>query len=252
MVELSNEQRQALLSDGRSERILAERVWQNLTQSTQLDLLEVCAPWDAPLPAAVRDEGGRARSISIHNGYDLSTNQGFQKAANLIRTLRPRYLHVPPPCGPWRVVRNLVSPKHRSEENLAKLGRERLLSRRLLKNCKRLCEIQRRELNQGAGGSVHEDELHHGGGEQPLCAQSWKLPEFRSMVKMCGGEKFRVDGCMHGMRIGSGHHSVRKPWGWFFSLQGVRKALERKCVHGSAAHETLRGHWAAASAAYPY
>ena len=44
-----------------------------------LDLLEVCAPWDAPLTQTVREFGGKAMSIiGVHNGYDLTTLKGFR------------------------------------------------------------------------------------------------------------------------------------------------------------------------------
>ena len=129
---------------------------------------------------------------------------------------------------------------------------EQLQSRKLLKQCRKLCEIQRKELNGAAGGSLSGDDIqHHAGGEQPLRASSWKLSELRDMVQMCGGERFGVDGCMLGLRDAKSGEFIRKPWGWFSSLPSIRTALEKRCVHGKCAHENIRGPKAAPTAIYP-
>ena len=52
-----------------------------VSRGSTLDLLEVCAPWDSPLSAAVREAGGKAMSVGVHNGYDLSASEGFRKTA---------------------------------------------------------------------------------------------------------------------------------------------------------------------------
>ena len=212
----------------------------------------MCAPWDAPLSGAVREEGGKAMAIGVHNGYDLTTKEGFRRAAELVRKARPRYLHISPPCGPWSPLRNLVSRHQNQEQQRIQLGREQLHSRKLLKHCRKLCEIQRKELNGAAGGSLlGEEDRHHAGGEQPLRARSWQLSEFRDMDHMCGGERFSVDGCMHGLRNGKTGDLIRKPWEWFSSLPAIRTALERQCAHGPCAHENIRGPQAAPTAGYP-
>ena len=72
----------------------------------KLDLLEVCAPWDSPSSGAVRELGGKAVSIGLHNGFDLSTRQGFLKAASVVRKTNPLYLHISPPCFPWSPLQN--------------------------------------------------------------------------------------------------------------------------------------------------
>ena len=51
-------------------RVNVQKAWDSLVTGSQLDLLEVCAPWDSPLVRAVREAGGRAVAIGIHNGYD--------------------------------------------------------------------------------------------------------------------------------------------------------------------------------------
>ena len=111
----------------------------NLVGKGSYALLEVCAPWDAPLSHAVREAGGKAMAIGLHNGYDMSTMQGFRQAAKLVRELRPRYLHVSPPCDPWTA---FWTCHQRNAEQVAKLKQRRQVSRRLLRNCRRLLEAR--------------------------------------------------------------------------------------------------------------
>ena len=218
----------------------------NLIGESSLDLLEVCAPWDAPLTQAVKDAGGRAMAVGIHNGYDLTTNQGFKDVAKLIREYKPRYLHVSPPCDPWTAFSNC---NQRTEEQVSRLHERRRISRRLLRNCRRLLEIQVQELN-GSVGLIPDMGPHHGGGEHPLHAQSWRVPDMRKMVRLCG-ERFAVHGCMHGMCSRDTRELVKKPWGWFSTHAGIRKALERKCIHGTGAHRVIQGSITSSTAVYP-
>ena len=116
----------------------------NLVGKGSYALLEVCAPWDAPLSHAVREAGGKAMAIGLHNGYDMSTMQGFRQAAKLVRELRPRYLHVSPPCDPWTALSN---SNQRNAEQVAKLRQRRqpptllTLGGNLLLTCSAKCHL---------------------------------------------------------------------------------------------------------------
>ena len=81
-------------------------------------------------------------------------------------------------------------------------------------------------------------------GEHPLRAQSWGLPEMKDMVRQCGGQRFTLHGCMHGLVSHESKKPCLKPWGWFSSLPSVREALQKSCSH----HPSK----AAAIATYPY
>ena len=212
-----------------------------------MDLLEVCCPWDSPLSAAVIRAGGRAFRMGIHNGYDLSTKAGLAKAVRKLKELRPRYLDVSPPCFPWSTATNgaLGNPAM-----LAKLHQNRQHGRKVLKGCAKLIEIQRQELN-GQTSMCSESSAGHAGGEHPLCALSWKEPSVRRMVSLCGGEKFRVDGCRYGMYSKRGQGPIQKPWGWFSSSEAVRKAIQKRCQHGSGEHVSMNSRKKVASATYP-
>lgn len=181
-----------------------------------LDLLEICAPWDSPLTKAVIQEGGRAMSIGLHNGYDLKTVAGFKAALALLRKTKPRYIHVSPPCDPWTAIQNC---NQKTEAQKISLAQKRQESRKLMKHCQRLVEVQVCELNGECGWTPENPEFHHAGGEHPLHAQSWKEPEMKQMVRLCGG-RFSVHGCRHGMVSRKTGLLVKKPWGWFSTHKG--------------------------------
>ena len=214
-----------------------------------LDLLEVCAPWDSPMCRAVRARGGRAFAIGIHNGFDLTKREGFLRAASLVRTCKPRYVHFSPPCDPWTSLQNC---NQKTEAQRIRLKVLRGRHSKLIKNCRKLAEIQRFELNSDLGLDVDNQCLkHHFGGEHPLRAQSWSLPDMKRMVKICG-ERFVVYGCSHGLRNPKTGKFLLKPWGWFATHEGVRKALERACVHERGEHDHVQGSLTAPTAVYPY
>ena len=137
--DLSKDGEAGLFDPHHDEMIHAVDSLRQLTGVGTLDLLEVCAPWDAPLTQTVREFGGKAMSIGVRNGYDLSTLKGFQSAAKLIRTCRPKYLHISPPCDPWTAVQTC---NQRNPEQVHQLQERRQVTQKLLRNLRRLVEIQ--------------------------------------------------------------------------------------------------------------
>ena len=244
--ELSESLRKHLEQEVDFGRVEFQKSWEVLVNGSSLDLLEGCAPWDSPLSQAVRETGGRAMSIGVHNGYDLSTSEGFRRVLALVRETKPRYIHVSPLCGPWTSLQNLNVNR---QDQQRRLIQERVCSRRLLKNCCRLIAVQRQEVQCGAGCSFEG----HAGGEHPHRASSWKLPEMKEMVRLCGGKRFVVHGCEHGLRDATSGKLHKKPWGWFTSLCRVQQALERPCTHSQEQHEPIQGgRRSAQTATYPY
>ena len=136
-----------------------------------LDLLEVCAPWDSPLVEAVQKAGGHAMAIGLHNDYDLATRRGFVRAAALIRQRKPKYLHVSPPCFPWTPLQNC---NQKTDKQKHSLQEKRRYSHRIMLNIKRLCQLQHDEMNGHVGTTEDPREQRHFGGEHPLRASSWK------------------------------------------------------------------------------
>ena len=66
----------------------------------------ICAPWDSPLCEEYAKIGGRVDRLGLHNGYDLSTRNGYRKAAAFLHH-RPRNVHLAPPCFPWSQFQNI-------------------------------------------------------------------------------------------------------------------------------------------------
>lgn len=201
----------------------------------RLDLLEICAPWDSPLSQAVIDLGGKAMRLGVHNGFDLGTRAGLTKALQVLRKLRPRYAHFSPPCDPWSSINNA---NQKTAEQIFKLEEKRRSSRRLLKNCRTILEVQVKELQGDAGG------------EHPLRAQSWSETSWKNMCQLCDG-RFRVDGCMFGCRSPKSGRPLQKPWGWFSSCESIRQKLERRCQHGDNEHDPIEGDITSGTAIYP-
>ena len=211
----------------------------------RLDLLEVCSPWDSPLGHAVQEAGGRVERLGLHNGYDLSTRSGTQKAMEFMRRHRPRHVHFSPPCFPWSPMRNAC----RTEEQYLKLQEDKIYGRKILKNCRKLLELQLQELGAHGSGSL-EDWGSHASGEQPLRAQSWKEESWRAMTRMAGG-RFRSDGCAWGLRHPQTRKFMQKSWGWFSTCQRLRQILARTCNHQPHEHSCVEGSVTALTAQYP-
>lgn len=222
---------------------------QEVLHGSQLDLLEVCAPWDSPLTAAVSDEGGRAMAIGPHNGFDLTKRSGFRKAAQLVREKRLRYLHISPPCWPWTSLQNCNQKYPYQVERLNFVRRQH---KSLLHHCRLLAEIQVLELNSHCSFDEGAADFHHAGVEHPLRAVSWGLADMRVMVRLCGGERFRVDGCRHGLVNRDTRRLFQKPWGWCTTHANVRKALELHCNHPKDSHDHVCGKYTAGTVVYPY
>ena len=121
------------------------------------------------------------------------------------------------------------------EPNLRKIRKH---GQRILKNCLKLIQVQRQE-------------NRHAGGEQPLCATSWKEPTVRKMVRLCCPEKFRCDGCRFEMWSERCILPIKKPWGWFSSIDVIKDALNLRCRHKNQRHAKLRAPETAATATYP-
>ena len=211
----------------------------------RLDLLEVCAPWDSPLGKAVQEAEGTVERLGLHNGYDLSTRSGTQKAMEFMRRHRPRHVHFSPPCLPWSPMRNACQ----TEAQYMKLLEDRVYGRKILKNCRKLLELQLQELGAHGGGSLEEFDSHVSG-EQPLRAQSWKEESWRAMTRMAGG-RFRSDGCAWGLRHPKTHKLMQKSWGWFASCLALRKALLRTCNHQPHEHTCVEGSVTSYTAQHP-
>lgn len=201
----------------------------------RVDLVEICAPWDSPLSQAVIDAGGTVERWGCHNGYDLSTKSGCVKALKRLKQVRPRYVHISPPCDPWSIMQNA---NQRTQDQVQNLIEKQKYGRRILKNCRKIVAMQRQEIRGDAGG------------EQPLRAMSWKEPSVRHMLQLCGS-RFRCDGCMFGMKNPKTGHLLQKSWGWFSSSEHIRQVLQRTCQHKPSDHDLIEGDITSGTAVYP-
>ena len=199
------------------------------------DLFEVCAPWDSNLGKEVEKQGGKVLRLGPHNGFDLTTKEGFRKAAQAFRTYRPRHGHFSPACFPWTQFQNL---NQKTDEQRQSLHEKRELSRRVLKNIVKLAEIQVQELE----GTIS--------GEQPWTAKTWNEPTWSKLTRMAGG-RFRVDGCRFGMKSPQNGFLLQKGWGFFSTHRGIQFAIQKTCNHPPEKHTPIQGKVTALTAEYP-
>lgn len=143
--DLSKDGEAGLFDPLHNEMIHAGDPLRKLTGVGTLNLLEMCAPWDAPLTQTVREYGGKAMSIGVHKGYDLPTLKGFRAAAHLIPTCRSKYLHVSTPCDPWAAIQTC---NQGNPEQVHRLQERSQVNKKLPRNLRSLVEIQVLELNR--------------------------------------------------------------------------------------------------------
>ena len=144
-------------------------------------------------------------------------------AANIIKEHRPKYIHCSPPCYAHSVCQN---GNQRTIEQVENLAQKRIHASKIIKNCRKLIELQL-SLGGQCGGCDEGYCSHDAGGEHPLRALSWKGTDMGKAATLCGG-KFRTDGCMNNLRNPKTGNLCQKSWGWFSSSPSVRKALENK------------------------
>ena len=207
--------------------------------SNRVDLVEVCCGPNSLLTQVVVEMGGTAERIGLHNGYDMSTPKGLDKARQLIGKLRPRWLWFSLPCGPTSNIQNL---NENTPEKLARSLKRKQKSRRTCRNCAQLGKEQ----------ILRGDQL---GWEWPLGNQAWNFQEIREFLSFLEayGCYFpaRLDGCMVGVVAPDNGESMKKPWRIVSSCKQMAMKLDIKC-DGSHSHVECLGHSRAAhSAFYP-
>ena len=135
----NQKRKQTVLDHLQREIDTATWCFETMVHNSQIDLIELCAPWDSPLCSAVRELGGTALALGPHNGCDLTTMDGYRKVLRIVRKVRPRYLHMSPPCYLWSPMQNCsVKQGDRLEQFL----RDRRLSKKLISRGCRILEIQ--------------------------------------------------------------------------------------------------------------
>lgn len=205
----------------------------------RVDLIEVCCGPNSLLSQTVVEHGGTAERVGLFNGFDLSSNKGFEKAKKFIAAKRPRWLWFSLPCGPTSSIQNL---NELTPEGLAKSLKRKRKSRQTVKNCVALAK-------------EHVDGGNDIGWEWPRNNQAWHFPEMKrflgylEMVDRCFDAK--LDGCMVGVVAPDNGIPMRKPWQIVSTSSEMAVRLSITC-DGQHEHTQCLGHDRAAfSAFYP-
>ena len=210
--------------------------WNEIPGST-LDLLEVCCGPDSSLTNMVVEQGGKAMRLGLHNGYDLSTQAGLQKALRVVFVHKPRWIWFSPPCGPTSPIQHLNERTPEMQERSRKRKRK---SKAIATNCTVLAK------EQHACGRRF-------GWEWPRVNEAWQFPAVRALFSHLESNdqlhRAKLDGCMVGVRASDNGLCMKKPWLIQSNDQPMAQTLSIKC-NGAHQHTECLGHRRAADSAF--
>ena len=201
----------------------------------QWDVMELCCGPQSQLTEEVLKAGGRGGRIGLHNNCDLTKEEGIEKALELLKAHRPRWIWASFPCGPTSAVQAL---NERTPE-----GREKSVFRKR----------HARKVLRGGLRVLHEHLRMDGEivWEWPRFNKAWKLPEVQEFwhALQTAGKAYEIlaDGCMFGLSSPDG--PVKKPWRFMVTREHALKGLARQC-DGSHHHVPCLGANARNSAYY--
>ena len=196
--------------------------WASIFKIDRVDLLELCCPSDSPLSAAVASAGGTSERIGLHNGYNMATSTGFNRAMNTLKACRPRKLWISTPCGPNSPLQNA---NQRTDQQIRDLMHKRRVSKRIIANC---LEIAKEQLRQG--GDVYW--------EWPNNNLGWQYRDIRRALDQLF--VVRCDGCCFGHRDVDSKRLYKKSWKVMTSDAELQAVLGKRC-QGNHEHEIIEG-----------
>ena len=145
------------------------------------DLAEVCCTSDSVLSGEVERLGGRTLRYSHWNGFDLSTNKGYEACAASLRAERPRYTWFAPPCTMDSQLQHLNDYQYGDDPAYIKKKKDKM--RRSIRIQKNVVKLYLLCITENLSSPVLE---------QPWTSGSWKH-EFRRLRDQFN--LTRTDGC---------------------------------------------------------
>lgn len=210
--------------------------WNEIPGST-LDLLEVCCGPDSSLTNMVTEQGGKAMRLGLHNGYDMSTQSGLQKALRVLHVHKPRWVWVSAPCGPTSPIQHLNEGTPEKKQRSKKRKKK---SRDIATNCTVIAK------EQHACGRRF-------GWEWPRTNEAWQFPAVRALFSHLEANDqlhcAKLDGCMVGVRASDNGMCMKKPWLIKGNDEPMSQTLSIKC-NGAHQHTECLGHRRAADSAF--
>lgn len=103
------------------------------------DLLEICCGPMSGLTQAVLEKGGVGYRVGVHNGMDLTTNMGYERARQFANEVRPRWMMISTPCGPTSNIQNL---NQKTPRQIKHLKQKRRKARTIVKHALALARDQ--------------------------------------------------------------------------------------------------------------
>ena len=208
-------------------------------QGQTIDLLEVCCGPQSPLSQMMEEKGGKVVRLGLHNGFDLSTSVGYEKALRVMIQLKPRWTWFSCPCGPTSPIQHL---NERTPDMLARSKKRRAQSRKIATSCISLAKEQHSSGRQFAW-------------EWPRTNDAWHFPAVKALFSYleASNELFtaKLDGCMVGVRAADNGVLMKKPWMIKCTDASMASALDLRCNKQHEHTECLGHRRASDSAVYP-
>ena len=187
------------------------------TSDKKADFVELCCEEHSLMSTAWERTGGTAARIGLFNNFNLLTENGTQRALQVIDSHRPKVMWISFPCGAFSSIQNL---NELTPEGVARGKMRRKKARKLIRNGIRVIYL---------GGEIFQEWPRHNSG--------WQLPEIRelwsALLDLGRFEEIHLDGCMFGLSTKDG--LIKKPWKIRCSRPGWLTPLARKC-DGTHAH----------------
>ena len=185
------------------------------TSDKKADFVELCCEEHSLMSTAWERTGGTAARIGLFNNFNLLTENGTQRALQVIESHRPKVMWISFPCGAFSSIQNL---NELTPEGVARGKMRRKKARKLIRNGIRVIE---RHLY--LGGEIFQEWPRHNSG--------WQLPEIHelwtALLDLGRFEEIHLDGCMFGLSTKDG--LIKKPWRIRCSRPGWLTPLARKC-----------------------
>ena len=202
-----------------------------------IDLLEVCCPSDSRLSEAVRERGGQAGRVGLHN-FDLCTKDGVDGALAQAQALHPRFMWISTPCGPFSPIQALFNEA--TDDAKRKSGYRKKRARKVIRAAIKMAYAQ---LERG----------DHVAWEWPSNNGGWKEPEVKKLLDYMAKQGYLyttlLDGCMMGVTTPDTGEAMKKQWRIVTTCPCLKKALSVRCDK-SHVHAECIGHGRALSSGF--
>ena len=218
-------------------QLVVPNMFEDLTGSNRLELMEIACEPDSLLASAVQARTGRSDAAcrsSLWCGHDLATSAGLSRVLEQIRALKPKRVWVSPPCGPYSPLQNV---NQRTPAQVQDLKQKRATAQRIYESTLEIVKIC---LQLGIHVTVELAER----------CEAWRLPVFQKLRFEMGLHTAVTKGCSVGLK-GQDGSLMQKGWRIVTSHARLAEVMHKPCsCPTNYKHAKCEGRNATASARY--